>query len=90
MADIIFRRLLQLQDKLYDLKRLATQSFSVLKPFVSIQLVDPYGVLKKSSIVVTQRISRHAIADAEQTAVCPKDWLERENTKHDNHVDTED
>ena len=86
MVDIIFRRLLQLQDKLYELKALATQSFSVLKPFVSIQLVGAYGVLKKSSTVVTQCISRHAEADAGQTTVSHKDQLERESTEHDNNV----
>jgi hypothetical protein len=29
-------------------------------------------------------------ADAGQTAVCPTDWLERGNTKHDNHIQFRD
>ena len=86
MVDIVFRRLLQLQGILYELKALATQSISVLKSFVLIQLVGGYGVLKKSSTVVTQRVSRPAEADAGQTTASHKHELERESTGHDNHV----
>ena len=36
------------------------------------------------------RAETGAEADAGQTAVCPKDWLERGNTKHDNHIQFRD
>ena len=36
------------------------------------------------------RAKTGAETDAGQTAVCPKDLLERGNTKHDNHVQFRD